>query len=257
MNKIISLFGILIITFSCLPSTEYTLPGTEFVSIGDRDLNYAIMGEGSPVIVFETGMGQLMTTWLPVFEKVGEITTVFAYNRPSYGMSSEVSSINSTQEVAELLQQNLYETGNMPPYIFVGHSFGGILTNAFARIYPENVVGVVFIDSSHPGQLIALEAMGIEHPISELDYENEILFNMNDEFETFDAFPNIPLFVLTAEESVTESELWFELQQDLASLSSNSIHEIINGSGHFIHNDNPEAVIDAIKTIIDNVTKEE
>ena len=254
MNKMLLLLGIFFITFGCLSRPEF-LPGTGLISIGDREVNYATIGEGSPVIVFETGMGQSMTTWLPIFEEVGEISKVFAYNRPSYELSSEVSSIHSTQEVAELLQQNLYETGNMPPYIMVGHSFGGILTNAFARMYPEDVIGIVFIDSSHPRQLIALEATGIEHPTSELDYENEILYNMNDEFETLDSFPDIPLFVLTAEESVKESELWFELQQELASLSSNSIHEVVNETGHFIHNDNPEVVIDAIKTIFNIVTQ--
>ena len=256
MNKILLLLGIFFIAFGCLTGTEF-LPGTGLTSIGDRKVNYATIGEGSPVVVFETGMGQSMTTWLPIFEKVGEITKVFAYNRPSYEISSEVPSIHSTQEIAELLQQNLYETGTMPPYIIIGHSFGGILANAFARIFPDDVIGVVFIDSSHPRQLIALEAMGIEHPISELDYENEILYNMNDEFETLDSFPDVPLFVLTAEESVKESELWYELQQELASLSSNSIHEIVNESGHFIHNDNPEEVIDAIKKIFDTVIREE
>jgi pimeloyl-ACP methyl ester carboxylesterase len=257
MNKILLLLLLgLFFTLGCVTDTEL-LPGTGLISIGDREVNYATMGEGSPVVVFETGLGQSMTTWLPIFEKVGETTKVFAYNRPSYEISSEVPSIHSTQEIAELLQQNLYETGNMPPYIFVGHSFGGILANAFARIYPEDVVGLVFVDSSHPRQLIALEAMGIEHPISELDYENEILYNMYSEFETFDAFPDIPLFVLTAQQSVEDSELWFELQQELAALSSNSIHEIVNETGHFIHSDNPEKVIDAIKEIFDTVTQEE
>ena len=256
MNKILLLLGIFFIVFGCITDAEF-LPGTGLISIEDRQVNYASVGEGSPVVVFESGMGQPMTTWLPVFEEVGEITKVFAYNRPSYEISSEVPSIHSTQEIAELLQQNLYETGNMPPYIFVGHSFGGILANAFARIYPEDVIGIVFVDASHPRQLIALEATGVEHPTSELDYENEILFNMHDEFESLDAFPDIPLFVLTAEGSVNESALWFELQQELASLSSDSIHEVVNETGHFIHNDNPEKVIDAIKIIFETVTQEE
>ena len=259
MKRIIVLFGILFITFGCFPGTEYTLPGTEFTSIGEREVSYASLGEGSPVVVFETGLGQSMTTWRPIFEKVGELTKVFAYDRPGYELSSDVSSIISAEEVAELLYENLHETGNMPPYIIVGHSFGGILANAFARIYPEDVIGVVLIDSSHPRQLIMFEEIGleVEQPIYGLDYEIEILSNIHNEFETIDAFPDIPLFVLTAEGSIEEVEIWLELQQELALLSSNSIHEIVDGSGHFIHDDNPEVVIDAIKTIIDSATKDE
>ena len=257
MNKIILLLGIFFITFGCESVPEYTLPGTEFISIGDREVNYASLGEGSPVVVFETGLGQPMTTWWPIYEQVGEFTKVFAYDRPGYEKSSEVSSITSAQEVAELLHQNLYETGNMPPYIIVGHSFGGILANAFTRIYPEDVIGVVLIDASHPRQLIAFKEIEIEEPIYAKDYEAEILNNIHNEFETLDAFPTIPLFVLTAEVSIEEVEIWLDLQQELASLSSNSIHEIVDGSGHFIHEDNPEVVIDAIQTIFDNATNEE
>jgi pimeloyl-ACP methyl ester carboxylesterase len=129
-----------------------SLPNVKVHDIQNRRVAYASKGEGTPVIVLESGYGALMSTWAPIFENLSEVTRVFAYDRPGYGWSTLNPTPATARELAEQLHQNLVSTGHEPPYVLVGHSAGGLYVNVFARIYPEEVVGVVLIDSSHPYQ---------------------------------------------------------------------------------------------------------
>ena len=66
----------------------------------------------------------------------------------------------------------------------------------------------------------------------------------------------MPLIVLTAEKSslfegADTRRQWLEFQRDLASQSPRSHHEVVTGSGHFIHKRRPDAVVEAIRTLVD------
>lgn len=65
-----------------------SLPNVKVQDIGSRKVACASKGEGTPVIVFESGYGDLMSTWAPIFESLSEVTIVFAYDRPGYGHST-------------------------------------------------------------------------------------------------------------------------------------------------------------------------
>ncbi|MDH3376783.1 MAG: alpha/beta hydrolase [Gammaproteobacteria bacterium] len=240
-----------------------SLPDTSIRDIQNRKVAYAGKGEGSPIIVLESGMGPSMTTWAPIFENLSQITRVFAYNRPGYGRSTLNKVPTTARELAEQLHQNLISTGHAPPYLLVGHSAGGLYVNVFARMYPEEVVGVVLIDSTHPSQF---EYFRKERPvlhtafitttaIGNTAYEASILKNIHTEFASIEPFPNIPLVVLTAEksslfETAKMRKKWVEFQEDLANMSTHSTHKVVLGSGHFIHKDNPQLVIEEITRLI-------
>jgi pimeloyl-ACP methyl ester carboxylesterase len=128
------------------------MPNISVRDIQGRKVAYACKGEGSPVIVLESGMGPSMSTWAPIFENLSQITRVFAYDRPGYGRSTQNQVPETGRELADQLHQNLASTDHAPPYLLVGHSAGGLYLNIFARMFPEEVVGVVLIDSTHPFQ---------------------------------------------------------------------------------------------------------
>ncbi|MCP4271452.1 MAG: alpha/beta hydrolase [Gammaproteobacteria bacterium] len=261
ISNIVILLASLVIT-GCV-----TLPNQSVMHNHGGDISYASIGDKSPIIVFETGSGPTMSTWEPVFEKISKSTAVFAYNRPGYGISSDRNVPGSIREAARQLRENLHRTGKTSPYILVGHSYGGLIVNAFARLYPNETKAVLLIDSTHPDQT---EFFQEEYPIlygvlkvsvlsSDASYEMALMDGSKSEFRNLPAFPNIPLVILTAGESssIFESKdlrkQWIIFQRDLASMSSLSKHVIVDGSGHFIHQDKPEIVLREIKALLNDV----
>jgi pimeloyl-ACP methyl ester carboxylesterase len=237
-----------------------SLPNVKVHDIQNRRVAYASKGEGTPVIVLESGYGALMSTWAPIFESLSEVTRVFAYDRPGYGHSALNQAPATARELAEQLHQNLISTGHAPPYVLVGHSGGGLYVNVFARMYPAEVAGVVLIDSSHPlqfeyyrkeqpnrySELVTITANG------KTKYEGSILKNIHTEFASIEPFPNIPIIVLTAEKiaPVEFHEKWLEFQEDLANMSTKATHRIVTGSSHWVHKDKPQVVIEEITRLI-------
>ncbi len=221
-----------------------------------------------PVVVLEAGMGPSMSTWAPIFESVSQVTKVYAYNRPGYGRSTIGEVPGSARILAKQLHQNLEATGHKPPYLLTGHSAGGLYVNMFARMYPEEVAGVLLIDSSHPSQFeyfrkeqpLLHSALITTSAIGKMTYEASILKNVHAEFDQITSFPDIPLVVLTAEKSsLFESQAmrkkWLEFQVDLAEMSTQAKHKVIEGSGHFIHSDKPQVVIKEIIGLINAFRK--
>ncbi len=245
-----------------------SLPETKRHEIHGSSVYYSNTGKSGPVVVFETGIGPTMSTWIPIYEKVSRFARVFAYDRPGYGRSNTRNTPDNITEVVENLRMLLSQTGNNPPYIIVGHSAGGLFMNAFARNYPMEVSGVVLIDSTHPHWFkfleeekpIAFTMLTTSTAVGRRSYESKIIQNTEKEFDTYGDFPNIPLIVLTAEKSMLFEtkeirKKWLALQEDLASMSNKSQHIIVDGSNHYIYKSNPDVVISAIRKIVEQMTE--
>ena len=98
-------------------------------------------GPGTPVVVFEAGGAQNLTTWRSVFEDVADFAAVVAYDRAGRGGSEPDGEPQTSRHVAENLHALLEELGAEPPYVLVGHSFGGLVIRMFTGMYPEDVAG--------------------------------------------------------------------------------------------------------------------
>ncbi len=230
----------------------------------DSQSEYISIGSGTPVIIFENGMGVTMDTWEDIFHKLGPKHRLFAYNRHGYGGSYTHLPLKKAADIAEQLREILIKTGHYPPYILVGHSMGGIYVNLFARMYPHEVKGVVFIDASHPAQYAYQKKYDPWFSISKFvaegtdtAYEFRFMETIEEEFRQAGQFPQIPLIVLTSgkdemAESAKTRLQWLRFQDDLVSLSEKSEHRVVKDSGHFIYIDQAEAVIKAIRQILDS-----
>ena len=239
--------------------------GYRILTTRDSKSEYISIGSGPPVIVFENGMGVTMDTWEDIFHELGRKHRLFAYNRPGYGGSYTHLPLKKAGDIAEQLRDILRKTGHYPPYILVCHSMGGIYVNLFARMYPQEVKGVVFIDASHPKQYAYQKKYDPWFSISKFAaegtdtaYEFRFMETVEEEFRQAGQFPQIPLIVLTSGKDEMEASgkmrsqwLWF--QDDLASLSEKSEHRIVKDSGHFIYIDQTEVVIRAIRKVAEKV----
>jgi len=103
----------------------------------------------SPGIVFESGAGMGLTAWstgeLP---DVGQFARAVAYDRAGIGLSDVDGQPPTPRHVAQRLRRLLTQMDFQPPYILVGHSWGGPLIRMFAALYPRDVAGLVYVDST-------------------------------------------------------------------------------------------------------------
>jgi pimeloyl-ACP methyl ester carboxylesterase len=123
----------------------------ELVEIGGGRRLYSVeKGRGAPAVVFESGFAATSLNWMQVQDAVAEVAQTVAYDRGglgwSVGASAGAVSGRTPKKIAEELRAMLRESGVEPPYLLVGHSFGGLVMRRYALDYPAEVVGVVLVD---------------------------------------------------------------------------------------------------------------
>ena len=118
------------------------------VDIGGRSLNLYCTGQGGPAVIFDSGANQPGYSWLLVQPRVAAMTRACWYDRAGYGWSDAASGPRTSADIAEDLHKLLHAAHIPPPYVLVGHSFGGFNVRIFAARYPNETAGLVLADSA-------------------------------------------------------------------------------------------------------------
>ncbi len=117
------------------------------VNLTTTSLYATVKGTGMPTVIFEPGVGLTSPIWWAIQEKIAMQVTTVSYDRAGYGWSyAGVLPRTVAQAVAEL-RELLERLALKPPYVLVGHSFGGLLMAYFAKKYPQEVSGVILLDA--------------------------------------------------------------------------------------------------------------
>ncbi len=125
----------------------YARPGYVFY-VDRHRVNLVCVGSGRPVVVLDAGLGDWSPSWIPVQRSLASITTTCAYDRAGLGFSEGSRAPRTSMEIAAELHALLLAAKLPPPYVLVGHSFGGLNQQAFAERYLPDVAGLVFVDST-------------------------------------------------------------------------------------------------------------
>ncbi|MCM3785379.1 alpha/beta hydrolase [Neobacillus mesonae] len=136
-----------------LESRQLTPPG-DFVQIGERSLHTVVTGKGDYTIILEAGMGGCSLDWSLVQPELSKHATVLSYDRSGFGWSRGTLQRPTCRQYVEDLRAILSAKKLKPPYILVGHSYGGMMMRLFASMYPEEVSGLLLVDSSHEGRYL-------------------------------------------------------------------------------------------------------
>lgn len=129
-------------------------PQGELVDIGGFRLHLNCIGQGTPTVVMDAGGGAPSVAWGLVPSEIAKFTCVCTYDRAGFGWSDPNPKTSRTsQQSVDELHLLLTKVGINPPYILVGHSLGGVNMRLYASQYPEDVVGLVLVDSSHENQM--------------------------------------------------------------------------------------------------------
>jgi len=231
------------------------IAGSRLIDVGGgRRLYIRSAGSGGPTVILEPGLGESareMARWIA--PDVARTTTVVVYDRAGHGRSDAepAGGADAARDLHVLLRR-----AHVPgPYVLAGHSLGGMFALSYAHRYPAEVGGIVLLDSMHPRQHNAFAGMdpllALVPTLARTGLAN-LLFDRKDGDPTAQArqvvrdveempaeldraarlisLGNKPLIVLSAGTGSLPG--WAAQQDDLASLSTGSVHRTIPGATH-------------------------
>jgi pimeloyl-ACP methyl ester carboxylesterase len=118
-----------------------------WVKIGKgRRLYLLEKGSGEATVLFEAGIAATNLNWFHIQEKVSRFASTASYDRCGLGWSSPCLTVRTPGNIATELHEMLKCAGIKPPYILVGHSFGGLVMRKYALLYPQEVSSVILVD---------------------------------------------------------------------------------------------------------------
>ncbi|MFI5371354.1 MAG: alpha/beta fold hydrolase [Candidatus Eisenbacteria bacterium] len=268
-------------------------------------------GQPGPTVLLETGIGGATSvTWAWVQHGVERFAPVVSYDRAGLGLSEPGPMPRDGRRLVEELHTALAHAGIHPPYVFVGHSYGGLLARLYTDRYPDEVAGLVLCEASHPGQFNTgrpgthgptprnvvqvlrslsdaapwLARLGVIRlfvtlvptdadrlPPLERGEQKAFLATpahwvgtvrelaawgplTNPETRDTHGFGDRPMVVLTAGRSAARWGPWAEMQDEIARLSTDSIHRTVAGATHgslIADSTHAAVVVESIREVVD------
>lgn len=129
----------------------YPPPG-RLVDVGGHRLHLTCSGDRDPTVVLEAGLSSTSLDWGIVQPEIAQFARVCAYDRAGSGWSEPGPKPRTGRQIATELRWLLANAGIVGPYVLVGQSYGGQIARLFATLFPQEVAGLVLVDSSHEDQ---------------------------------------------------------------------------------------------------------
>jgi pimeloyl-ACP methyl ester carboxylesterase len=125
-------------------------PPGQLIDVGGFRLHINRAGHGSPAVVFESALGGSSLSWTLVQAEVARFARACSYDRAGFGWSDAGPLPRTAGRIADELRVLLNRAGEAPPYVLVGHSFGGLVMQVFAARYRRDTAALVLVDPAHP-----------------------------------------------------------------------------------------------------------
>lgn len=124
------------------------------IALSDHSLNIRCQGNGTPTVILEAGSGSDLTAWSTIQPEIAKFTRVCSYSRAGVGKSTlppdtiQPDAVGTVKDLHDVLQHPMIKVNSPPPYILVGHSYGGLYTQFFLNTHPNEVAGMVLLDAT-------------------------------------------------------------------------------------------------------------
>ena len=248
-------------------------PGTTY-DVGGRRLHLDCQGVGGPTVVLSNGLGESAASWSRIIDQVAPTTRVCAFDRAGQGWSEAAADPRDGRESADDLHAVLARAGESGPFVLVGHSTGGTYAMTYATRYPEQVAGLVLLDSSSPYQLTAIPSFAGQYAVTRraiallptlsrlglgrafgtstrtltsIRDEQSVLPEVFAQAQALTTLDGRPLAVVTASDNLS-TDGWGAAQQHLAALSDNVVHTTSDAT-HAGLVDDPAGAADSARAI--------
>jgi pimeloyl-ACP methyl ester carboxylesterase len=129
-----------------------TPPPGRLVNVGHHRLHIRCDGDGGPAVIFDAALGGSSLSWSLVHPAVAHLTRACSYDRAGFGWSDAGPLPRTAGRIADELHELLRAAAVPPPYVLVGHSYGGLVMRFYASRHPNDVVGLVLIEPAIPEQ---------------------------------------------------------------------------------------------------------
>ena len=218
-------------------------------------------GTGPVTLVVVTGLASPASAWSLVAPGFREATRTCFYDRPGIGASPSRANKRQVLDAglyASELAALLHSAGEPGPYVVLGHSFGGLIARAFTKKNLPNVSGLLLAESVDPS----------DRTTGKYWREGGHSVNMPLSQSATGGGPRLgqrPLLVMSASnpegdhlggptygQNPAAISRWIKQQRANVHLSKNSI-QVIATSGHVLQQDDPAAVVEAVKLLVQAV----
>lgn len=254
----------------------------EFDVGSGRKLHLECIGEGSPTIVIEVGNDDTIHgSWDAVFGPMARVSRVCAYDRANLGRSDPHPGPRTINDLGDDLVTLLHVAEVSGPYVVVGGSFGGNIVGVLAANHPEEVAGLVFVDSDPINDDPALDPLRVnltdeqyaaccadpsqyEPPFDAPENTERIDWAASRKLElaSVDNLPRVPTAVITATRPDCEPD-WpcDRIAASIAKLQALWIEDnpegtqVVVNSGHVVQRDAPMEIVDETRKIVDAVRR--
>ncbi|GHD56942.1 alpha/beta fold hydrolase [Jeongeupia chitinilytica] len=240
-----------------------SLPATGTEQVAGSAVSYAIAGSTGPVVVLQSGLGDDRSPWRLVVPALSSRYTVFSYDRPGYGSSASSLESRDACTIARELHTLLLAARMPPPYVLVGHSLGGLYQYAYARLYPQEVAGLVLVDATYPAHWQRMQQdvpalAGVLTALRATTFSGTERREFDAQENCLGALAATPLAIPTrvlrrseygAIEQGAFARLDRELAQDWTRLTGASRVDVVSNSGHYIQQDQPAKVVAAVNAV--------
>ena len=125
-------------------------PPGRLLDVEGHRMHIQCAGAGAPAVIFESSLGGSSVDWYAVQPEVARFTQACAYDRAGAGWSDAAPLPRDPGRSADELHRLLGQAGVAPPYLLVGHSYGGFVVRAFAGQFRSETAGLVLIDTVTP-----------------------------------------------------------------------------------------------------------
>ena len=249
----------------------YAQPKPAFVTVQGGRVHVTVQGQGTPPVVFESGLGEDVSTWESVQPEIAKSTLTLAYERKGLGLSSSAIGRRDGLTLAAELHELLQAKKLKPPYVLVGHSLGGAVVQVFASRYPKEVAGLVLVDPED-GRIVerlkaalskqewaardqALAKYGPMPPAIKREYDDMV--QSGAEVQSIEKLGGIPIVLLSGTQvdpsfpgNPVEQRIKLELHRQFMDKNPQTKQILVPESRHYIQNDAPEKVIEAIRRVL-------
>lgn len=246
------------------------------VDAGGRSLNLLVGGkrggDQSPAVILEGGFGAGITSWTTVQAEIAKFAQVVSYDRAGLMQSEPGPKPRSAKQIALELHTALQTAGIKPPYVLVGHSFGGPYIRVFAGMYPAEVAGMVLIDPSqetfdewmrarperklNESKLKDEEAAQLAKATQGVRDESAAISATYEQARLSKVPPGIPVTLLTATQDPAPPEtrrMWEQKHKEWIAKVPGGRLILAEKSRHPIQLDEPQLVIEAIRQVVEQV----
>lgn len=125
------------------------VPPGRLVDVGGFHLHIHCSGEGAPAVILDAALGGSSVSWSLVQPALAKVSRVCSYDRAGFGWSEAGPMPRTAGRIAQELHTLLQRADVPPPFVLVGHSFGGLVAQIFAHRFQSEAAGMVLVDPAH------------------------------------------------------------------------------------------------------------